>query len=115
VDDLSRLTDELRDRFGTPPDKTVRLLQIMELRLLAKECAITKIQNNDGRFHMLFAPGVSVRPETLLELQRERDRYLRFLPQSGIELNLRGKTWDETFRVLRDILREVIDGRNRTS
>jgi transcription-repair coupling factor (superfamily II helicase) len=115
VDDLNRLRDELRDRFGTLPEKTIRLLEIMELRLLAKECAVTKMQNNDGRFHILFAPGVSVGPETLFELQKKRDRYLRFLPQGGIELNLRGKTWDRTFRELRGILQEVIDGRNRTS
>jgi transcription-repair coupling factor (superfamily II helicase) len=115
ADDLNRLMDELRDRFGAPPEKTVRLLEIMELRLLAKECGVTRIQNNDGRFHILFTPGVSVRQETLLELQKERGGYLRFLPQGGIELNMTGKAWIDTFRELRGTLREVTDGITKSS
>jgi len=107
MDQLNKLRDELRDRFGTPPEETERLLQIMELKLLARRFAITTIQNISGRVKILFAPETPVTPEKIFSLYKGREGLLKFLPEGGIELNLRDKKWKEVFKEVKEILKEL--------
>jgi transcription-repair coupling factor (superfamily II helicase) len=104
---IDQLKDELRDRFGAPSEETQRLLQIMELKLLARKLAITKIQNIAGRIKILFAPETPVTSEMIFSLYKNRQGYLKFLPERGIELDLRGKSWSEIFSELKGIMEEL--------
>lgn len=103
---LRELLEELKDRFGEPPEETIRILQVMELKLMAKRLAIAKIQNLSGRIRILFAPEAGITPQKIFELHKRRERYIKFLPE-GVEIDLRGKTWQETFKELKDIMSEL--------
>ncbi|MEF9426083.1 MAG: transcription-repair coupling factor [Candidatus Mariimomonas ferrooxydans] len=106
-DNLGELIEELKDRFGAPPEETSRLIEIMELKLMAKKLAVTNIQNISGRIKILFAPETEVTPQRILSIYKNRSKYLKFLPEGGIEIDLRGKPWNEAYRELKVIMEEI--------
>ncbi len=104
---LRKIVDELKDRFGDPPEETRRLIDIMELKILAKNLFVTKIHNAAGRYRMLFSPETPVTPEQIFGLHKGRKGYLKFLPEGGVEIDLRGIKWNEIFRELKGIMTEL--------
>ena len=104
---LEGLLEELKDRFGPPPEKTKRLLEIMELKMLAKKYAIMRIQNITGRIQIMFAPDTPVVSEQIFSLYNTRKKVLRFLPEGGFELDLRGKAWRDVFKEIKKVMAEL--------
>jgi transcription-repair coupling factor (superfamily II helicase) len=104
---LKNLSEELRDRFGTPPEETQRLLEIMELKVIAKKLAITKIMNTRGKITLIFAQETPVTPEKVIFLYGKRKEGFKLLPEGGIELDLSGKPWDEMFEQIKEIMEEL--------
>jgi transcription-repair coupling factor (superfamily II helicase) len=105
VEILEKILSELKDRFGPPPEKTKRLIEIMQLKVMASGLAITRIQNVSGRYRIFFADETEVTPEMLFALQGTRKGRVRFLPEGGMEIDMRGKKWE----YVHDELRSVID------
>jgi transcription-repair coupling factor (superfamily II helicase) len=106
---LGEVREELRDRFGAPPEVTRRLLEVMELKLLAEKLSVTRIQNMAGRIKIVFAPEAPVTSQQIFSLYKNREKNLKFLPEGGIELDLRGKEWNEIFIELKTVM-EAIGG-----
>ena len=107
IKSLKRLVDELKDRFGPLPEETERLIQVMELKVLAMRLLITKIEHIEGKIKILFAPDTHVIPQQLFDLHTTRKGWIKFLAEGGIELNLKGKPWDRIFRELKGIMKEL--------
>ncbi|MBI5100009.1 MAG: transcription-repair coupling factor [Nitrospirae bacterium] len=110
IKSLERLLEELKDRFGPPPEKTKRLLEIMELKTLAKRFLITRVQNINGRIQIIFGPDTQVSSQTIFSLYNTRKKILKFLPEGGIELDLRGKPWSDIFKELKRVMEELESG-----
>jgi transcription-repair coupling factor (superfamily II helicase) len=104
---LEGLLEELKDRFGPPPEKTKRLLEIMELKMLAKKYAIMRIQNITGRIQIIFAPETPVASQQIFSLYNTRKKTLKFLPEGGVELDLRGKPWNDVFKEIKKVMEEL--------
>jgi transcription-repair coupling factor (superfamily II helicase) len=104
---LEGLLEELKDRFGPPPEKTKRLLEIMELKMLAKKHAIARIQNITGRIQIMFAPDTPVASQQIFSLYNTRKKILRFLPEGGFELDLRGRAWNDVFKEIKKVMEEL--------
>jgi transcription-repair coupling factor (superfamily II helicase) len=104
---LEGLLEELKDRFGPPPEKTKRLLEIMELKILANKFLISRIQNITGRIQIIFAPETPATSEKIFSLYNTRKKILKFLPEGGIELDLRGKPWSDIFKELKRVMEEL--------
>jgi transcription-repair coupling factor (superfamily II helicase) len=107
VKSLERMLEELKDRFGPPPEKTKRLLEIMELKMLAKRFLITRVQNINGRIQIIFAPETPVTSQQIFSLYNTRKKILKFLPEGGVELDLRGKAWSDIFKELKRVMEEL--------
>jgi transcription-repair coupling factor (superfamily II helicase) len=110
IKSLERLLEELKDRFGPPPEKTKRLLEIMELKILANKFLVTRIQNITGRIQIIFAPDTPATSEKIFSLYNTRKKILKFLPEGGIELDFRGKPWSDIFRELKKMIGELESG-----
>ena len=50
--DEEDITDELYDRFGTPPKPAVNLLQIALIRAYAIKCSVTRVEQSGGEVHI---------------------------------------------------------------
>jgi transcription-repair coupling factor (superfamily II helicase) len=104
---LGDLREELIDRFGKPPVETLRIIEIMEIKLLAQKLSITKIQKIAGKIRIFFASEAPVTSEKIFSLYKSRKKFLKFLPEGGIELNLRGQEWDGIFKEIKRIIEEI--------
>ena len=107
VDILAKILDELKDRFGPPPEKTKRLIDIMKLKVMASRLMITRIHNAGGRYRIFFAAETEVTPDMLFALQSTRKGHIKFLPEGGVELDLKGEKWNKVYEDLRELLEEL--------
>ena len=104
---IGNLRSELKDRFGPLPDAAKRLLDIMELKIMAAALFITRMVNLGGNIRILFAPETPVTPEQLFALHGTRKGSIKFLPEGGIELLLRGKPWKTVCNELKTVMEEL--------
>jgi transcription-repair coupling factor (superfamily II helicase) len=104
---LQKMREELRDRFGQLPEKAERLVEIMEIKVAAITLFIHKIQNVAGKVRVLFAPETPVSTEKIFALHNTRKKHLKFLPEGGIELDLRGKNWDDVYLEVMGVMEEL--------
>lgn len=104
INSLKEFLEELKDRFGQPPQETLRLIEIMELKVLAKKLAVTRINNINGMINILFSPETGVTSDKVLSLFKKRKDHIKFLPAGGFKIDLSGRPWDETFRELKEIM-----------
>ncbi len=104
---LKDFLSELKDRFGEPPEETLRLIDVMELKLMAKKLLITKIQNISGMIGVIFATNTKVTPQMLFSLYDKKKRHIKYLPD-GLEMDLKGKRWEEVFGELKGIMEKLM-------
>ncbi|MBI5188114.1 MAG: transcription-repair coupling factor [Nitrospirae bacterium] len=100
------LESEIEDRFGELPDEVKNLLDIMRLKISARELRITKIHDMHGRIQVLFSPDTKVPLESILTLQKKRDGKIRFLPE-GFELDLKGLPFKRVYEKVYEVMREL--------
>jgi transcription-repair coupling factor (superfamily II helicase) len=93
---VREIESEIGDRFGRPPDEVKNLMDIVRLKIMARELRVAKIQDTQGRIAVLFSPDTKVEPKDILALGKNPDRKIRFLPE-GFELDLKGLPWQEVY------------------
>jgi transcription-repair coupling factor (superfamily II helicase) len=95
--DLKALEFEIENRFGKPPENVKNLLDVMRLKIMARNLLITKIQDIQGRILITFSPETKVEPQDIFELRKKTDRKIKFLPE-GFEFDLRGLPWESIYK-----------------
>lgn len=96
--ELDELKVEFIDRFGLLPDATKNLFQITELRLLAEQVGLEKIDANDNGAKLIFSEKPNINPAKLIELIQTQASNYRFngtdtlnlikeLPHDAIRIN----------------------------
>jgi transcription-repair coupling factor (superfamily II helicase) len=103
---LEGISSEMRDRFGKIPSEVTNLMDIMRLKVTARELLITKIQDRNGWFRIEFSPNTHLEPHHILSLGKGKNGKLRFLPD-GFEMNLRGLAWPETYGRITETLQRL--------
>ena len=86
--ELARVLDELRDRYGAPPASVLNLAEYGHIRVLADRLGIEAVDREGSTVLFRFRPAARVRPERLVDLvQRRAD--VALVPPSGLRLDLR--------------------------
>lgn len=67
-DELDELRVEFIDRFGLLPEVTKNLFRVTEVKLIAENMGIQKIDINDNGARILFTENPSINPAKLIEL-----------------------------------------------
>jgi transcription-repair coupling factor (superfamily II helicase) len=70
-DELSEMTDELIDRFGTPPREVENLLKIVRIKWLASGLKIEQIQQAKQQIALRFAADPGLSGEKLMKVATE--------------------------------------------
>ncbi len=76
--ELDELKVEFIDRFGLLPEATKNLFQITELRLLAEQIGLEKIDANDSGARILFSEKPNINPGKLIELIQTSPKQYKF-------------------------------------
>jgi len=112
---LKALEYEILDRFGKPPEEVKNLLDIMRLKVMAKDLLITKIQDTQGRIQILFSPDTKVETKDIFELHEKVKGKIKFLPE-GFELDFRGLPWEVIYKEVWSVFTSLLvsDSFNRS-
>jgi transcription-repair coupling factor (superfamily II helicase) len=102
--DLAQLHGELLDRYGPVPEPVERLLEVMEIRLLAKAARAVSVQVTRGFIAFTFDPQLLPVQERVRNLM---DRYrgkLRFTSPHAFQLPVEDQQWKTVFQDIKRIL-----------
>ncbi len=103
---LISLESEIEDRFGKMPEEVNNLIDIVRLKIIARELLIAKVADTNGTITVTFSPDTKVEPKDIFELAKKRDGKIRFLPD-GFEINLKGLIWKTVHMNIMNIMKEL--------
>ncbi len=86
---INEVRAEVEDRYGTPPDATVYLLEAALLRLECERMGIAQIDRKRSELQIRFMENASVDPAHLMQLvSRNAKRGAQFTPQGVLKFPL---------------------------
>jgi transcription-repair coupling factor (superfamily II helicase) len=92
VSAVDAIETEMADRFGNVTPEVRGLLDIMRLKIMARQLLISAISESDGRVRFVFSEETPVRTESIFSLQKTYAG-VRF-HKDGFELSMKGPEKD---------------------
>jgi transcription-repair coupling factor (superfamily II helicase) len=89
-DEIGRLVDEVRDRYGPPPTTVLNLADFARIRVLADALGVETIDRTDSAIVIKFRQKTKVDLVNVMALVQERVD-LQLLPPSSLKLDLKPK------------------------
>jgi transcription-repair coupling factor (superfamily II helicase) len=104
---LTRLREEMIDRFGPLPEQTRALLETHRLRILGKPLGVARIDATETAVQLQFVPKPPIEPLKVLKLVQSRRHYRLAGPD---RLRVEGKLPDVQTRVaaVREVFRQLV-------
>jgi len=103
------VTDELLDRFGEPPAEVKNLLFLTEIRLLAGQAAVEKLEARPGGVRFYFRTDFPLKGQQLMELAAKFPHELNFTMSQGLGMDLKTELKDQKLlEKVRQVLQEII-------
>jgi transcription-repair coupling factor (superfamily II helicase) len=104
---LEALRQELQDRFGPPPPAVERLLLVIEVKLLARQLLLERIEQRGLEVLLTFHPQTTVEPHRLLQwLQTTAPRF-RFHSEHVVRMPLPRTTAEARLLLLKKRLQQL--------
>jgi transcription-repair coupling factor (superfamily II helicase) len=105
---LAELQAEIIDRFGALPEAVEKLLHLVELRTLARQLGLVKIDRIKQTVILVFDPRTPVPPEKIIALLHGHRRTLRFIPEHTLELTLTQDAWGAVCNAVKKVLQQLL-------
>jgi transcription-repair coupling factor (superfamily II helicase) len=105
---LAELQAEIIDRFGALPEAVEKLLRLVELRTLARQLRLLKIERRQQTVVFVFDPITPVPPEKIVALLHEHRHSLRFIPEHSLELRLTQDAWAAVCSAVKKVLQQLL-------
>ncbi len=86
-DELLRLVEEIRDRYGSLPESVLNLAEYASIRLLADRLGVESIDREAQLVVLRFRPETKLEPTRVLNLVQQRGD-LSLVPPATVKLNL---------------------------
>jgi transcription-repair coupling factor (superfamily II helicase) len=106
-DELNALRDELQDRFGPLPPPTGHLLEVVELKMLARALGIEKLEAADSKLLLTFAASTPVTPDRLVKLLTDAKGRIKLKSASTLEAVIPGRDWTTMNHAIQGLLRQL--------
>ncbi len=86
--ELDRLMDEVRDRYGAPPESVLNLAEYASIRLMADRIGLESVDREAQTVVLKFRPDAKLDPQWLFRVVQERGD-VTLVPPATIKLDLR--------------------------
>ncbi len=106
TEELADLRDELEDRYGEPPGQVKRLLEVMEIKVLAKGLKAAGIRLLPKEIKITFTGATNVSPDKLIAFLDKNRGKARYVPEYTIFIRKPGD-WDAQFREIKNSLKAL--------
>jgi transcription-repair coupling factor (superfamily II helicase) len=87
-DELDRLMDEVRDRYGAPPDSVLNLAEYASIRLMADRLGLDSVDREGQTVVLKFRPEAKLDPTWLFRVVQQRGD-VRLVPPATLRLDLK--------------------------
>jgi transcription-repair coupling factor (superfamily II helicase) len=87
--DAQRISEELRDRYGPPPEAVNYLLRFSVLKSVAESAGVEAIDRRQGMLNVKFHAGARIDPARLMEIVTNSDG-AQFTPAGVLRLPVAG-------------------------
>jgi transcription-repair coupling factor (superfamily II helicase) len=109
LDEIAAFLDELRDRYGAPPDSVHHLAEYARVRLMADRVGLESVDREGSAVVLKFRPDAKLDPALIVRLIQTRGD-LTLLPPAALRLQLSPSvenTSEVFFGRLRDLLTQL--------
>ncbi len=113
-DELTRIMEEVRDRYGPPPVPVLNLADYGRIRVMADELGIETLEREGRVIVIRFGQKAKVEPVRVLGMVRERGD-LQLIPPSTLKLDLSASQAAPPSKTLPPASRGSIGGRQVTT
>jgi len=107
-EELADLADELSDRFGPPPEPALKLIQVMEIKTLARAAKAAAVQLMPAEVKIIFSDKVDISPDRLIAFLGKRRGVARYVPQYTLFIKKPRGGWDALHGVIKNSLKELL-------
>ena len=110
VVDLLSIREELQDRFGRLPDETKALMHIMEIKVMARQLALEKVQLERDMLRLVFPEERQPSRGDIQNMVEKSSVRLEFVLDArfAIEVRVGGRDDQERLERSRDIIEELL-------
>jgi transcription-repair coupling factor (superfamily II helicase) len=110
VIDLLAIREELEDRFGRLPLPARALMHLMEIRVMARQLGLERVQLERSRLRLTFGVDRKLSPADVQRLVERSSNQLEFAvgEQLSLEVRLAGRDELERLEQARDALQEMV-------
>jgi transcription-repair coupling factor (superfamily II helicase) len=105
---VAEVRAEMEDRYGSPPDATVFLLEAALLRLECERMGIAQVDRKRGELQIRFMENAAVDPQHLMRLvAKNAKRGAQFTPQGLLKYPLAAARSDEILLEIHEVLAKL--------
>ena len=108
LEELNGQVEQLIDRFGRMPPAAMALVSTLELRVLALELGVSKVEQGPAAIALTLHERGLLQAETLLSLLNARGTLYRLTPEMVLVRALRSDERDEPLVVTREVLQHLL-------
>ena len=105
---VAEVRAEMEDRYGTPPDATVYLLEASLIRLECERIGIAQVDRKRAELHIGFTEKAAIDPQRLMRLvAKNAKRGAQFTPQGLLKYPLAASRSDEVLLEIHELIDEL--------
>jgi transcription-repair coupling factor (superfamily II helicase) len=104
---LEALRQEIQDRFGPPPPAVERLLLVIEVKLLARQLFLERIEQRGLEVLLTFHPQTPIEPHRLLQWLQTTAPHFRFHSEHVVRMPLPRTTAEARLLLLKKRLQQL--------
>ena len=106
-EELADLQEELKDRYGELTGPVKRLLQVMEIKVLARRLHAAGIQLLPTEIKITFTSRTNISSEKLIDYLGKNKGRARYVPQYTIFIKKPSGGWEAQFTQIKNILKAL--------
>jgi transcription-repair coupling factor (superfamily II helicase) len=95
---IAEAEQEVRDRFGTPPEEVLNLLGLMRIKLYLKRLHVVRMGVGPKRTSLQFASTTPVSPEKIVKLVQDKSKRYSVTPDQKLVFEAPDASWSGQLR-----------------
>ena len=105
--ELADLVDSLKDRYGTLPEPAANLIDIMGIKLIAKEAMVARIDAGTKHVNITFSEHAPISPDKVMRLIKRNNNTMKLIPEYTLQITLPDDTLGAVANAVKKCLQEL--------